>query len=74
MHPTNSPVFEFLLDFQAQYNTSLLINENSLLKLFKFFPRLQKGNYIIKKATWQVEYHDFFENKKTSISGGSLHF
>ncbi len=49
MHPTNSPVFEFLLDFQAQYNTSLLINEDSLLKLFKFFPRLQKEITLSRK-------------------------
>lgn len=74
MHPTNSPVFEFLLDFQAQYNSSLLINEDSLLNLFKFFPRLQKGNFIVKKATWQIEYHNFFENKKTSISEALAHF
>lgn len=74
MHPTNSPVFEFLLDFQAQYNSSLLINEDSLLNLFKFFPRLQKGNFIVKKATWQIEYHDFFENKNTSISEALTHF
>lgn len=74
MHPTNSPIFEFLLDFQAQYNNSLLINEDSLLNLFKFFPRLQKGNFIVKKATWQIEYHDFFENKKTSISEALTNF
>lgn len=74
MHPTNSPVFEFLLDFQAQYNSSLLINEDSLLNLFKFFPRLEKGNFIVKKATWLIEYDDFFKNKKTSISEALTNF
>ncbi|WP_284461711.1 lantibiotic dehydratase [Chryseobacterium sp.] len=68
MHPTNSPIFEFLLDFQTQQNHSLLINEEKLLDIFKFFPRLQKGNFIVKKAAWLIEYHDFFSNKNTSVS------
>ncbi len=49
MHPTNSPVFEFLLDFQAQYNTSLLINEDSLLKLLNSFQDYKKEITLSRK-------------------------
>ncbi|CAM3866488.1 MULTISPECIES: lantibiotic dehydratase [Flavobacterium] len=55
------PVYHFLCDLQLQFYSkpSLYFNWGSLASQFRFLPRVEYKNVVLKAATWQLNKTDF---------------
>lgn len=65
----STPIYHFLCDLQTQgKRNGIVLNLNSLSKIFKYIPRIEYKDIIIKKASW------FFTQEDISLFFKKLSF